>query len=391
MPALIDARTWIGAGLGDPAGISRQADEVAALFAAFVTAARRSLDIAIYDFRLDAQRGAAVMGALNAIAARGVSVRVAYFDPPPKKNARADGGDPTPGMTAGDLKSLHPRIARKPIQGIDIEDLPKGVVRQPIEGGGHLMHSKYMIRDLETVWTGSANFTTDAWSIQDNNVLQIESPGIARCYATDFEELWASGRIAGTGKNDLGQVEVGGEEVDVAFSPGEGSTVEKEIAGAIQGARQSVAIASMVISSGAILGALTDAIARGVSLSGVYDGPEMNVVLRGWAKGTKSAGKAEQWKRIGSRLIAKASKPYAPKAPHDFMHNKLAVVDRRLLVTGSFNFSQNATLNAENLLTLRDPDLVGQYADYVDRLVAFYGKAGSTRTAAGVKRAARHR
>jgi phosphatidylserine/phosphatidylglycerophosphate/cardiolipin synthase-like enzyme len=128
----------------------------------------------------------------------------------------------------------------------------------------------------------------------------------------------------------------------------------------------------MVISSGAILGALIDAIDRGVTLSGVYDGPEMKVVLADWAKGGKSAGKATQWAKIKTKLVPKWSIPYTPSGPHNFMHNKLAAVDGKLAVTGSFNFSQNATHNAENLLTLRDPVLVSQYSKYVDQLVATY-------------------
>ena len=75
---------------------------------------------------------------------------------------------------------------------------------------------------------------------------------------------------------------------DVAFSPGEGSTVEREVAAAIMGAQNKIRIASMVISSGPILGALIDANARKVDIAGVYDGPEMNVVKEGWAKGTRA-------------------------------------------------------------------------------------------------------
>jgi phosphatidylserine/phosphatidylglycerophosphate/cardiolipin synthase-like enzyme len=373
----IQATTWVAKALGDTAGITAQANAIAQQFADFIAPARSTLDIAIYDFRLDPPQGATVIAALNAAAARGVVVRVAYFDQPTASAAteRASGGDPTPGMDAANLAALAPAVQRKAIAGIAIADLPAGVQKEPIEGGGHLMHSKYMVRDGQTVWMGSANFTTAAWSVQDNNVVVVNSAPIAQCYTTDFDELWQNGRIAGTGKNDLGTDTVDGEQLDVAFSPGEGSTVEKAIAGLIMGAQQSVHIASMVISSGPILAALAGVIGRKVPLTGVYDGPEMAVVQKDWAKGAKSgtsAGKPQQWAVVQTKLAAKHSAPYSPNGPHNFMHNKLVSVDGKVVATGSFNFSENATHNAENVLTLHDPAVADQYAQYVDALVAAY-------------------
>lgn len=384
-------KTWLGCKAGDTAGIATQAGEIAALFAEFVNQTKTALHIAIYDFRLDPAQASVVISALNTIAERGCDVRVAYFQQPRSKDTHKDGGDPSPGTKASDFRKFHQQIRIKAIKGVDINALPRGVKKEPIEGGGHLMHSKYMVRDDEAVWMGSANFTTDAWSIQDNNVVQLVSADLARCYETDFSELWASGRIAGTGKNDLGKADVDGEEIDVAFSPGEGSYIEKAIAGAIMDAKESVAVASMVISSGAIMGALADAIGRGVKVRGVYDGPEMANVLRDWAKGAArgtSAGKKEQWNALKSSFVAKASTPYTPSGPHDFMHNKFVSVDTKLVVTGSFNFSQNATHNAENVITLHNPAIATEYETYVDELIAAYAPgAGVTK----VRRAVRAR
>ncbi len=392
----LTVKTWLGCALGDAAAISRQANEIAGLFADFVGQARSSLHIAIYDFRLDPAQASTVIGALNGLSQRGIDVRVAYFKQPPRKNTAQDGGDPSPGTKASDFSQFDKKIQIKAIEGIDISALPPGVKKEPIEGGGHLMHSKYIIRDGAAVWMGSANFTTDAWSIQDNNIVQLRSPGIAKCYETDFEELWNSGQIAGTGKNDLGNANVDGREIDVAFSPGDGRTVEQEIAGAIQGAGKTVAIASMVISSGPILGSLIDAIDRGVEVTGIYDGPEMNNVIGDWTRGSasgKSAGKQQQWNKIKSKLVAKWSVPYSPKnpsAPHNFMHNKLVAVDDKVVISGSFNFSENATHNAENVLTLHDAAIATQYATYVRQLVTAYKntKPGKAALAAGGGKAA---
>ena len=69
--------------------------------------------------------------------------------------------------------------------------------------------------------------------------------------------------------------------VTVAFAPKQSPAIVKEIVGAITAARSRLLAASVVVSSGRIL-ALSEAIDRGISLGGVYDGPQMDQVKRQW-------------------------------------------------------------------------------------------------------------
>jgi phosphatidylserine/phosphatidylglycerophosphate/cardiolipin synthase-like enzyme len=358
-----------------------QARKVAQLFSDFVGQAKQSIHIAIYDFRLADPEGQTVIDALGKAAEAGIDVRVAYFQPPPKKKTSSadfspDGGDPAPGPDASFFGKFHKNVQFKAIQGIDA--LPADVGTMPIEGGGHLMHSKYIIRDglapSAAVWMGSANFTTDAWSIQDNNIVILNSQDIAGNYETDFAELWEAERIAGTGKNDHGETKIDVVDVEVDFAPGDGAAMDHSIASQISTANKEVLLASMVISSGAVLGALVDAIERGVTVKGVYDGPEMNQVIKDFEKSTTGAGQAKiaQWNAVKGYLVAKHSTPYSEGGPHDFMHNKVMVVDGKVVVTGSYNFSQNATRNAENMITLHDEEIAGQYGEYINGLVVKY-------------------
>jgi phosphatidylserine/phosphatidylglycerophosphate/cardiolipin synthase-like enzyme len=244
------------------------------------------------------------------------------------------------------------------------------------------MHSKYMVRDAAAVWMGSANFTSEAWSVQDNNIVIIESAELAGYYGTDFDDLWRTGRIAGTGKDDRGTVTVDAIAVDVDFSPGDGRTIDYQVAGAISAATHSVTIASMVISSGAVLNALVEAVERGVNVTGTYDGPQMAGVAKHWSgvsnasHGGASNGKAEKWQIVQSHLTGKKSMPFnpgKPGIPYNFMHNKVVVIDRQVVVTGSFNFSENATRNAENVIAIHDVAIAGQYDDYIAGLVTLFG------------------
>jgi phosphatidylserine/phosphatidylglycerophosphate/cardiolipin synthase-like enzyme len=56
--------------------------------------------------------------------------------------------------------------------------------------GMKLMHSKFILRDGQSVWTGSTNMTDDAFTLMENNIVEIDSSPLADYYAGDFEQLW---------------------------------------------------------------------------------------------------------------------------------------------------------------------------------------------------------
>src|SRR5260370_32726891 len=60
-------------------------------------------------------------------------------------------------------------------------------------------------------------------------------------------------------------------------------------------------------------------------------------------------------------LVGKRSTPHSPSSRHDFMHDKVLVVDDTLL-TRSYHFSRSAELNAENVLLITSPALAEPYA-----------------------------
>ena len=132
----------------------------------------------------------------------------------------------------------------------------------------------------------------------------------------------------------------------------------KEIVGAIAAARQRLFVASVVLSSGPILAALSEAIDRGMPLGGLYDGPQMDQVRRQWEAAHVGADKINTWDKVADHLVRKNSLPYdrnKPHQPHNFMHNKLVIADD-VVVTGSFNLSNHAMGNAENVLLIRRPE-----------------------------------
>lgn len=65
-----------------------------------------------------------------------------------------------------------------------------GVPARRDENGG-FMHNKVVIVDERYVVTGSLNFSTNAETSNDENVLIIDNPDIARLYMQEFERIWS--------------------------------------------------------------------------------------------------------------------------------------------------------------------------------------------------------
>jgi phosphatidylserine/phosphatidylglycerophosphate/cardiolipin synthase-like enzyme len=338
------------------------AQSVAQQLAGFIEGAQQSLDIAIYDFRLSDPLKAIVAGALGARARAGVRIRIAFdADKLPVPQLVA-GMDPAPSGTDGFVQSLG-----YPFRRI---------------GGMKLMHQKYIVRDSglqsAAVWTGSTNFTDDSWTLQENNILILPSPVLARAYTQDFEALWQSGNIADTGDIDTDPVELRYADapamVQVYYSPGCGPTIDYDVARIVAGATRRVRVCSMLLNSSGFISSLSDLLRTNQApVSGIYDRTQMQQVLVDW-----QAVRHNRWKIpavedivAAASLVGKNSTPFAPNARHDYMHNKTLVVDDTV-ITGSYNFSRSAEFNAENILIIDSPALADAYSAYTDHLMRKY-------------------
>src|SRR5262249_293515 len=134
------------------------------------------------------------------------------------------------------------------------------------------------------IWTGSTNFTDDSWTYQENNIVRLEAAELCSYYENDFEELWSRGDIGTPGKHATGTVHAGPAEIKVAFAPGAGRAMAHDVAHSIATARRRIKLCSMLLTSGAILGALGDALQHGrvVEYGGVYDRTQMESAFQQW-------------------------------------------------------------------------------------------------------------
>jgi phosphatidylserine/phosphatidylglycerophosphate/cardiolipin synthase-like enzyme len=101
----------------------------------------------------------------------------------------------------------------------------------------------------------------------------------------------------------------------------------------------------------------------------------MDQVRRQWQAARVGADKINTWDKVAGHLVRKNSLPYdrnKPNQPHNFMHNKLVIADD-VVVTGSFNLSNHAMGNVEDVLLIRDAAIASKYEAYVLQLIAKYG------------------
>jgi phosphatidylserine/phosphatidylglycerophosphate/cardiolipin synthase-like enzyme len=333
----------------------QSAEDIARRVAGFLHPATSSLELALYDIRLPDPTGSIVADQLREGEGRGVATRLLY---------NVDTGRPS---------ELHPPPRTRPEI---LAELPMDA--RPVPGIPDLMHHKYAIRDEQAVLTGSANWTLDSWTRQENVIAIVSDARVAGRFRQNFEELWSHRDVGRSGKVDPEPIDVDGVRVTAWFTPGHGEELSQRIATAIGAARRRVRIASPVITSGPILGTLAELADKGGrDIAGVVDGPQTTTVFHQWAENGHTAWKIPLLAAVLGKLpfSAKPSTPWTPELDvHDFMHAKVTVADDVVFV-GSFNLSRSGEQNAESVLEIEDPSLAERLAGFVDEVRGRYPAA----------------
>ena len=310
----------------------------------FIEGAKRSLDFAHYDLHLDGRGADELRRTVRAAVDRGVAIRFLY---------NVDFRNPIPVPPPPEPDTLL------------ISSL--GAPSRAIAGVPDLMHHKYVVRDGESVWTGSMNWTSDSFERQENVVAIAQSNALAARFTEDFEELWSTGAVELSGVVDPAPVEVGELPVRAWFTPGFGETLSNRIGAALARARRRVRICSPVITAAPVLAALAQVISEGrVDVAGCVDQPQVRGVIHQWRENGNLAWKLPLLERVMQGPFAgKRSTPWGTGTTHDFMHAKVTVADDVVFV-GSFNLSRSGERNAENVLEFEDAGRADALAAFID-------------------------
>ena len=273
-----------------------------------IDSARLSVDVAIYDLNLWSIRDALIDAHQ-----RGVRVRMVV------ESENLDREE------FGDLKD-----AGIPVLG---------------DRGEGLMHNKFIVIDGQEVWTGSVNFTTTDMYLNNNNLLRIRSVKLAENYTHEFEEMFVNDLFGDAGLADTlhPRLSIAGLPVESLFSPDDG--VAQAIIAHLSEATTSIAFLAFSFTSDAIADALISRARNGVSVSGVMEEAQVN---------SNTGSEYERLRMEGVMVRLDGNRRN--------MHNKVMIIDERIVITGSYNFTASGERrNDENILIVEDQELATRY------------------------------
>jgi len=218
-----------------------------------------------------------------------------------------------------------------------------GIIKKD-EDEESFMHHKFCIIDKKIVWTGSFN-PTFRGTKENNNVIIIKSPTLALKFLQEFERLW-QGKISPI--KDKSPILIDGTKVEVYFSPGD--DCEEAILKELMKAKESIHSALFSFTSPRIASYLIHKYAENIEVKGIMekdqDGP---------------FSQYQHFKKL--RMDVKWDGNFY------LMHHKFFIIDKKVVITGSFNPTRHAReQNRENLLIIRSSAIAEEYEEEFARM-----------------------
>ena len=213
-----------------------------------------------------------------------------------------------------------------------------------------LMHNKFWIFDGETVWTGSTNITVSGIFQQNNNTIVIHSPEVAAIYEREFQEMW-DGQFGPRSPSTVDQqsVTLNGTPIQVYFSPED--KVMDRIIPIVSSAQSNIRFLAFSFTDFPLAQAMINRAADGVDTAGIYE----------------KVGSETEGSELQSFFCAHV--PVRQDGNPKFLHDKTIIIDNHIVISGSFNFSSNATENNdENVIIIDNPDIASLYMQEFTKL-----------------------
>lgn len=280
-----------------------------------IRAARVSVDAAIYELDLWSIRDALLQAHQ-----RGLSVRIV---------AESDYLD-------------HPEMLRLIEAGIPVRE----------DGSESLMHNKFMIIDRQQVWTGSMNYTLDETYRNNNNLIRLRSSKLAVNYTAEFDEMFVDNQFSFTSpaNTPFPSFSLDGTRLEVLFSPDDG--IQAHLVELLSTAHESIYFMAFSFTSDELATTVLARAKMGVKVLGVMDSRQV---------GSNVGSEYDTFTASGLDVRLDGN-------PNS-MHHKVMIIDRKIVITGSYNFTNNAEKrNDENLLVIYNAEIAAIYLQEFQRV-----------------------
>ncbi len=230
---------------------------------------------------------------------------------------------------------------------IDSDNYNSNLAFAKSDDGEGLMHNKFCIFDDKTVMTGSFNPTENDNYKNNNNMLVIFSPALAQNYEAEFQELW-NGQFRKGETVRTPKVQVGKILFENYFCPED--DCEDRVAETIRAANESVHFMTFSFTSDAIGNAVKDRYWNNVSIKGVFEKSQNNDYTE-----------YPKLLELGMNVTWDHNKKN--------MHHKVFIIDRKIVVTGSFNPTANGDkYNDENVVIIHNPAIAERFEEEFERV-----------------------
>ncbi len=308
-----------------------------------IDAAQYSIDMALYSFDDLTQ----VRDALISAKLRGVKIRFVY-----------------------DSRTNQTLVNDLIAAGIPIMKRP---------ASSDLMHNKIFIFDHRNtassnddwVWTGSTNITNQQFYTDANNVIEIQDRTLAAVYTREFEEMWGSATdLPIPARSKFGSLKsdnvphllnIAGKRVEAYFSPSDNPSTQIENTINLQ-TDNSILFCVLAFTRCNIMNRMKVKYDAGKNVRGVFDDAEENSSSSVYRtmKGLSGGG-------CSNPLWSPPADVWVDNQTGQ-LHHKYILIDAYtptsspVTITGSFNFSNNATFdNDENYLIIHDARVANLY------------------------------
>ena len=282
---------------------------------ASIDAARLTVDVAIYSMSLRTIRDALIHAH-----ERGVQVRVVM------ESDNMDGSAPQALIDAG-----------IPILG----DRREG-----------LMHDKFIVIDRSEVWLGSMNYTYSGTYEDNNQLIHIRSKEMAENYTVEFEEMFVDDKFGPdvVPATPHPEVDIDGTMIEVYFSPDDG--VADHIYEILNDAEESIYFLAFSFTADELGEVIRAKAEDGLTVAGVMEEQQVKSNI-----GTEY----DLFKQAGLDVFLDGNEGQ--------MHHKTMIVDGKIVITGSYNFSRSAeTRNDENLVVFHNEKIAEFYMKEFQRI-----------------------
>ena len=283
--------------------------------AASIDSARLTLDVAIYSLSLRTIRDALIRAY-----ERGVQVRVVM------ESDNLDGSAPQALIDAG-----------IPVLG----DRREG-----------LMHDKFIVVDRSDVWMGSMNFTYSGTYEDNNQLIHIRSAEMAENYTKEFEEMFVDDKFGPQVVPETPNPEIIIDDtlIESYFSPDDG--VAGRIFEILDEAEESIYFMAFSFTTDAFGEAIREQAENNLTVAGVMEAEQVRSNI-----GTEY----DFFKQAGLDVFLDGNEGQ--------MHHKTMVVDEKIIITGSYNFSRSAEINNdENVIIIHNEKIADFFLKEFQRI-----------------------